>query len=239
MRQQDKSSGPMGLREAVEIAHTLSNPSKMPGYSYSTPASACITGSKLRDVPGTACSFCYAQQGRYGFANVQAALMKRLRGTGHPNWQEAMKTLLSQEKVTKFGHFRWFDSGDLRSVDQLRKIVAVARSTPMLQHWLPTREYAMLKEFMESGGEIPDNLTIRVSATKVDGKPPGFWPTTSTIHLQKEPIGHVCPAPDQDNACGDCRACWDREVGNVSYHLHGRSVAQISVIEGGKDAGRR
>ncbi len=46
---------------------SLSKPSKMPGYGWSTPASRCITGSKLRRIKGSVCHGCYAMKNRYVF----------------------------------------------------------------------------------------------------------------------------------------------------------------------------
>jgi len=71
-------------------------------------------------------------------------------------------------------------------------------------HWLPTREAGLLSKIPQD--RVPSNLTIRLSATKVDGPAPGSWPLTSTVVT----TGRSCPAPDQGNACRDCRACWDR-----------------------------
>jgi hypothetical protein len=45
----------------------------MPGYSYGIPAAACITGSQLAKIEGTACSVCYAKRGRVHFPSVQRA----------------------------------------------------------------------------------------------------------------------------------------------------------------------
>jgi len=39
------------IKEAQERVGTLSKPSKMPGFGYSTPADDCITGSKLVKLP--------------------------------------------------------------------------------------------------------------------------------------------------------------------------------------------
>ncbi len=66
------------------------------------------------------------------------------------------------------GFHRWHDSGDLQSVEHLEKIIEVCRRTPQIQHWLPTRELAILRACRE---RIPANLTIRVSATMIDGLP--------------------------------------------------------------------
>jgi hypothetical protein len=53
----------------------------------------------------------------------------------------------------------------------------------------------------------------------IDGKPPNFE-YTSTVHHKQKPIGHDCPSRFQDNKCLACRACWSKEIKNVSYHKH-------------------
>ena len=68
----------MNKKEAKEITGGLSAPGKMPEGSYNLPAVACITGAKLREVPGTPCYGCYAFKGRYNFPNVKDALTRRL-----------------------------------------------------------------------------------------------------------------------------------------------------------------
>ena len=86
--------------------------------------------------------------------------------------------------------------------------------TPDVAHWLPTREAGLLSKIPQD--RVPANLTIRLSATKVDGPAPGSWPLTSTVVT----TGRTCPAPDQGNACRDCRACWDQSVKNIAYGKH-------------------
>ena len=106
------------------------------------------------------------------------------------------------------------------SVAHLEKICEVARQTPRIKHWLPTRELAIVKAFQKGGGIVPKNLVIRVSATMVDGDATQAWPTTSGVHNEKRAKGRACPAPQQEGKCGDCRACWNPRVKHVSYHLH-------------------
>ena len=55
----------MKVKEAKAITGGLTYTTKMPGPSYNTPASRCITGAKLRKVPGSVCSSCYALKGNY------------------------------------------------------------------------------------------------------------------------------------------------------------------------------
>ena len=63
-------------------------------------------------------------------------------------------------------HHRWFDSGDLQSVEMLRAICNVCALTPQIKHWLPTQERAIVQEFKRSN-TIPANLVIRISASKI------------------------------------------------------------------------
>ena len=30
----------------------------------------------------------------------------------------------------------------------------------------------------------------------------------------------VCPTPQNDGQCGECRSCWDRSIANVAYTRH-------------------
>jgi hypothetical protein len=101
----------------------------------------------------------------------------------------------------------------------LEKIVMVCNGTPTIKHWLPTREVKIVSDYLKIYKKFPDNLTVRASAPMIDGKPPNFE-HTSTVHHKQKPIGHDCPSRFQDNECRDCRACWSKEIKNVSYHKH-------------------
>ena len=216
----------MLIKDAISIAGPLGYPSKMPGTSYGISAKACITGAKLNLVEGSTCHGCYALKGNYIYPSVKMAHEKRLAGIASPQWVSAMVTMLKNaHKPRAVGlqlskHHRWHDSGDIQSEEHLAKICEVAAQTPELAHWLPTREIGILTRFIKNGGKVPGNLTIRVSATMIDGNATKAWPTTSTVHDKAQAIGHVCPAPKQNNNCGDCRACWALDVFNVSYHKH-------------------
>ena len=105
----------------------------------------------------------------------------------------------------------------------LLKIFAVAKLTPTVKHWMPTRE-AWVKHFLP---ECPENLIIRFSVPMVDQsrhKAPKGWKNTSTVSSDLNKTftseGHFCPAPKQGNSCQDCRACWDGRVSNIVYGKH-------------------
>jgi hypothetical protein len=207
----------MKVGEAKDYVGGLSKPSKMPGSAYSIPARECKAGGALRDVVGSVCHGCYALKGRYVFPNVQDAQYRRMAAIDKPEWCAAMATAINGQPW-----FRWHDSGDLQSVDHLRKIVEVCNATPQTAHWLPTRERGIVRDYKRAGGIIPANLTIRLSATMVDGDVKSPWSdvNTSTVHKAAAATGHACPAPTQGGKCGDCRACWSRDVLNVSYGAH-------------------
>jgi hypothetical protein len=185
----------------------------MPGLAYGLPAKECKVGSALAKVPNSVCSNCYALKGRYRFDNVQNAQYRRLGTLTDPRWVAAMSFLIQHEEVE---YFRWHDSGDIQDLAHLLAIVEVARQCPDTKFWLPTRERAVVHDFLRLYGNFPQNLVVRVSGAMVDGSPPAGFPNTSTVVTS----GETCPSRQQNNSCGDCRACWDPEVTNVSYHKH-------------------
>lgn len=229
----------MKLKQAQAIAGKLGKPSKMPGLSYGLPAGkalwvkdifsqnndsipqyGCNVGGKLVNAKGSTCASCYALKGRYIFNNVKQAQYNRLKGVFDPQWVDAMVDMLYLQIDPAEPYFRWHDSGDILSLDHLVNIVEVCRRTKYVRHWLPTREAGIIKQYLDTYGDFPKNLTVRLSATKLDGKPAKWYNITSTVHKADTPIGRVCPAPKQGGQCGECRACWKRSVKNVSYGVH-------------------
>ena len=195
-------------KDAKKIVGGLTQTSKMPGYSYSLPAWECQTGSKLAQIPGTPCHGCYAFKFRYNFKPVKKALARRLASLNHPQWVEAMTTLVKKKK-----HFRWHDSGDLQGVAHLIKIFEVCNNTPGTMHWLPTQE----RRYLPINWRHPKNLVIRLSNAKNNTAPGKAWTHWSTV---VDKGFHSCPAQSQGNQCGSCRACWDKSIKHVTYPKH-------------------
>jgi hypothetical protein len=159
----------MKTQEALKLVGGLSKPSKMPGWAYGIPAKECKTGKKLQNIEGSTCYGCYALKGCYVFKVVQDAQYRRLDSIRHPHWVRAMVHLL-QSKKSKY--FRWHDSGDVQDLKHLAKIFKVARLTPDVKHWMPTRE-AWVKPYLQYA---PDNLVIRFSMPMVDQEAASGWP---------------------------------------------------------------
>lgn len=202
----------MNKKEAIKITGGLSKPSKMPGFAYNLPATRCKVGSKLAKIPGSVCHGCYALKGRYRFPNVKDALERRYKqAMTNKDWVFGMVYLINTSKKKEF---RWHDAGDIQSLEHLQRIFQVCELTPSVKHWLPTRESVILSNI--NADDVPDNLIIRLSASKVDGPAPKSWPWTSTVVTK----GKTCPAAEQNNECRDCRACWDKSVKNIAYGKH-------------------
>ena len=199
----------MNTKEAWTLVGGLSKPSKMPGWSIGIPAKECKTGKKLRQIKNSVCEGCYALKGCYVFKVVQEAQYKRLEAINHPDWVLAMATLINSKKPDVF---RWHDSGDVQDLDHLNKIFEVCRLTPGKRHWMPTRE-AWIKDHMK---DAPANLVVRFSSPMIDQGPVKSWANTSTVSTKSR----TCPAPDNNNECGSCRACWDPLVKNIEYGKH-------------------
>ena len=212
----------VNLQTAWDIVEGLSTPSKMPGYSYNTPANRCKIGSLLRNVKGSTCENCYAfERGRYGLKPVQDALERRFKALGDPRWVDAMAELINGFS-DKYQSFRWHDSGDIQSIDHLHNIVKVARLTPTVNHWLPTREYKIVSDYRKQFGEFPSNLVVRLSGHMVDQVPPiGYGLPVSSVTTKPTMQGAVkCEAKSRGGKCGDCRACWNPKVKHVAYPIH-------------------
>ena len=221
------------MKDALAIVHSLSHPSKIPTYGYSISAQRCLVGSKLQEVKGAICEGCYALKGWYrGRQTVKIAHEKRYQSLFHLQWSEAMAFLINNMNLA---YFRWHDSGDLQGLWHLEKIVQVAIRTPDTWHWLPTREWGMVRKYVDRYTRFPPNLCVRLSATMFDKSAP--------VDLAKR-LGVQCSAVSSDESvvscpahsktfvpsngqkkelkgyCGSCRDCWSKQVFNVTYLKH-------------------
>jgi len=215
--------------DAQSICGTLTQTSKMPCKSSSLPTESCITGFRMAQIPGSICSQCYAEKGFYRayantikpsqFARLDSVWLAMSNATHGALWVYGMASMIGNDE-----YFRHHDSGDLQGLEHLELIVQLCNATPNCKHWLPTREYGIVKEYIAKHGKLPANLTIRLSAMYPD-KPVQIPKslqgirgiTASNVHTIK-PLGNACKAPIQNGACMDCRECWTDSV--VSYALH-------------------
>ena len=147
-------------------------------------------------------------------------------------WVEAMIFLINDLKQA---YFRWHDSGDLQGIWHLDKICQVAWGTPNTMHWLPTREWDMVRRYLnDMKMPRPPNLVIRLSAFMVNGEPPADLARTLGVNTSSvSNWDYTCESQSKlvktrrngattmvPGYCGACRKCWNPLVENVSYPLH-------------------
>lgn len=228
------------LKNAVAYAGKVSKENrKMPGTSFAISPSLCKAGSILATVKGSVCNKCYSlhlekfrKSVRMGYVSNSEKAINAI-AEDPVKWADAIAYQINHHANKTGVHYhRWFDAGDLQSVTMLWAIALVCELTPSVKHWLPTREAKIVADYMSQFGELPKNLVIRMSSTMVGNAPRSNWTNTSTVYSKKkgEVFGHACPANTPEHKalskdgktanCGACRACWDKDVPNVSYPLH-------------------
>ena len=196
---------------------TLSRPSKMPGFGTSIPTKYCKTGSRLAQIEGTVCSQCYAMRGNYLYEVVQNALEYRYKQLKDPNWVDHMTKLIESKVNPRDPYFRIHDSGDWQGVWHIRNWTLVADNLQCVRFWAPTKETQMLSVYLKKFGPLPSNFVVRLSAYRLGERPSNAQMRLGPTSTVGASFGYKCPAPNQGNKCGNCRACWDSTVNNVDY----------------------
>ena len=204
----------------------LSKTSKLGTKSWSLQALETCPGSKAADgslVP--ACSGCYATTGMYHFGPVKA-----VRADNKADWQRDGWTNDMVKALSKDTHFRWFDSGDMYSLELANKMLAIMTATPNTKHWLPTRMYKFPKfqAVLKAMQALP-NVMVRYSSDAVDGSyTEGLHGSTIVPDATSAPAGvTVCQAYSQGGKCLDCRACYNKDIAVIGYPAHGRKMAKV------------
>ena len=208
----------------------LSKTSKLDGImSWSLQALETCPGSIGADgalVP--ACSGCYATTGNYRFANVKAPRIHNREDWQRDGWVSDMVQALESQR-----YFRWFDSGDMYSLQLAEKILDVMARTPWVKHWLPTR----MAKFPKFAGVLARMralpiVSVRFSSDSITGEHGAEHGSVIVQHAEDAPEGSaVCRAYEHGGKCNGCRACWNTDVRVVAYVAHGKKIAkQYKVI---------
>ena len=206
----------------------LSKTSKLDGImSWSLQAIDTCPGSS--DGKGglvDACKGCYATTGNYNFPNVKAPRAYNREDWQRTDWCSDMIKALDSSR-----YFRWFDSGDMYTMELASKIAFVMEATPWVKHWLPTRmhKFDKFKPVIERMNAL-DNVSVRLSSDSVTGEViEGL--NTSTIFSDTLPVeAKECQAYQHDGKCNGCRACYDKDVSVIAYKAHGVKMAKVIKI---------
>jgi hypothetical protein len=172
-----------------------------------------------------ACSGCYATTGCYNFKGTKA-----VRADNKAAWQDAEWVGTMTNALAKQRFFRWFDSGDMYSLQLAEKMLEVMVATPNTKHWLPTRMHKFPKfQAIIAKMAALDNVMVRPSSDAVDGSyTKGVHGSTIIPEGMPVPAGvKACTAPTTGGKCNGCRACYDKSVPVVGYIAHGRKMAKV------------
>jgi hypothetical protein len=172
-----------------------------------------------------ACSGCYATTGCYNFKGTKA-----VRADNKAAWQDAEWVGTMTNALAKQRFFRWFDSGDMYSLQLAEKMLEVMVATPNTKHWLPTRMHKFPKfQAIIAKMAALDNVMVRPSSDAVDGSyTKGVHGSTIIPEGMAVPAGvKACTAPTTGGKCNGCRACYDKSVPVVGYIAHGRKMAKV------------
>ena len=207
----------------------LSKTSKLGTFSWSLAAFDTCPGAKLGNGEvAAACQGCYARGGFYRFGAA-----KRVRAENQIDWKRDGWVTDMVKSLAKQTHFRWFDSGDMYTLELAEKIYSVMVATPHVKHWLPTRMVKFAK-FAEVIGKMRalDNVMVRFSSDSVTGEfIAGVHGSVIVPAADEAPEStFVCGAYTRGGKCGDCRACYDKNVDVIAYPAHGATMKKVIRI---------
>jgi len=202
----------------------LSETTKLDARSWSLQAIETCPGSIGADgALVAACSGCYATTGNYRFPNVKAPRIHNREDWQRPEWVADMVSALDADR-----YLRWFDSGDMYSLELAEKILQVMRLTPWVKHWLPTRmaKFPKFRVVIAEMQALP-NVSVRFSSDSITGE---YGPEHGSViipDVSAAPEGVVvCKAYEHVGKCNGCRACWDKG-GVIAYPAHGKKIGKV------------
>jgi len=210
------------MKTQVKVSKT----SKMPCKSWSLEAIATCPASKGEDGELVdACKGCYATTGFYLMGNA-----KKLREHNSEDWKREEWVSEMVYELRNQTYFRWFDSGDVAWLKLAEKIYQVCEQTPNVKHWIPTRMYKFpkFKAILDKLNELP-NVRVRFSSDSVEGDFTNEHASTIIPYADSPTDAFICEAYSRGGKCGDCRACWHKDVPMIAYVAHG--IKMNKVIE--------
>ena len=202
----------------------ISKTSKMPCKSWSLEAlTTCPASFNVEGDLVDACKGCYATTGFY--------LMKdsvNLREHNRNDWKREEWVAEMVYELRNQTYFRWFDSGDVAWLKLAKKIYQVCEQTPNVRHWLPTRMYKFpkFKAILDKLNKLP-NVRVRFSSDSIEGDFTNAHASTIIPYANTPVEAFICEAYSRGGKCGDCRACWHKDIPMIAYVAHGMKMNKI------------
>lgn len=178
-------------KENVSISPGNSKLGAIPSVSLP----ACITCN-----PSAPCfKLCYAAKISRLYKNTAAAYDRNLNILKE---DPARYWLSVKAAALTARYFRYHVSGDIPNAEYFNNMVILARELPNTNFLVFTKQYNIVNEYINGGGEIPRNLKMIFSNW-------GAWKCENPYNL---PVCEIIlrgndPAPDWKICGGNCTAC--------------------------------
>lgn len=204
----------------------LSKTSKLNAKSWSLNAGDTCPGSinpETKEILPV-CSGCYAKGGNYRFPNVYNPREENRQEWKNGSFVDDMVNALKTERF-----FRWFDSGDIYHPALAFKIMLIIEKTPWVSHWLPTKSYNIpkIRAILDRIALLP-NVALRYSSPNVNGLyDPSLHGSVVIPDVNFSTKAKICQAYENDGKCGNCFACYDKNVSTIAYVAHGRKMQNV------------
>ena len=192
------------------------------------------TGPAILDLAFPVCSCredapckesCYACKGAQQIAVVQAAYYRNWR-----LWNEDPDNFFEQVfyeiKYSGLTTVRFFDSGDICSVDFLHRMVLLCEKTPDVRYMAFTKQYELVNDYISEHGELPDNLNIIFSAwDKLWNVPNPYNLPVAYVDFKDKRMNPEFPknsfrCPMKESTCSACKVCWNKNLKAVIFKQH-------------------
>lgn len=194
-------------------------------YGFNLPARVSCPGveERMKD-PRAICNFCYAHASCWQFKKPKEIIYRNLKYvTTHPapEINAALLRVLNEIPDGQNRYFRFFGSGDIVNKELMDALYKTAWDMPHIKMWVPTQNleaYAILTSVYR----LPPNLTVRLTAMRVNDPAPGIGLTTYTDTCP--PRHYPCPGE-----CEGCRVCWDKPKVPVAFKMHGSAITMAKL----------
>ena len=209
----------------------LSTPSKLNSQAFPLPVkdSVCLgrkdqkTSKLLKK-----CVKCYADnRGFYAMPGTKKVRDDNLKII-QENIQVFIFFMIAKLNRKKNKEFRWFDSGDICSLEFLKALIEVCIKTPNTTHWIPTTTWNYPnQEFLDQLQILQALPNVRLRASNpgsIPTLPKGLYPLQSVVvqEIKQKSTKELfyCPASNQAGKCGPCKACYNDKIETIAYLEH-------------------
>jgi hypothetical protein len=217
------------LKGYKTMQYKLSNPSKLNSKAFPLPVNdkVCVGRKDKDNKMLEKCTKCYADnRGFYAMPMTKQVREDNLKLI-EDNIESFVFFMIDKLNRTKNKEFRWFDSGDIFSVEFLEGLIEVCKKTPNTTHWIPTTswnysniEFLLLLQALQS---LPN---VRLRASNIGSESllsKEVYPLQSVVvktmgKSTKELF--YCPASKQQGKCNNCNACYNPKLQTIAYLQH-------------------